>query len=83
MVIELTLTLILRIAAIVYMSPLFLIPSIIVGAVGSWFGQIYIKAQLSVKREMANAKSPVLNHFGAAVAGLGKLEGLPLYLHQL
>jgi hypothetical protein len=26
--------------------------------------------QLSVKREMSNAKAPVLGHFGAAMAGL-------------
>lgn len=71
-VIEITLTLFLRVAAIVYMSPLFIIPGAVVGVIGSWCGQIYIKAQLSVKREMSNAKSPVLNHFGAAVAGLGR-----------
>ncbi|KAI5124482.1 hypothetical protein M0805_008364 [Coniferiporia weirii] len=69
-VVELTLTLIMRLVAIVYLTPLFLIPGIVVGALGSWCGQIYIKAQLSVKREMSNAKSPVLNHFGAAIAGL-------------
>jgi len=32
---------------------------------------MYIKAQLSVKREMSNARSPVLSHFGAAIAGIG------------
>ena len=63
-----------KMAAIVYMSPVFLVPGLIVGLLGGWFGQIYIKAQLSVKREMSNAKSPVLSHFGAAVAGLGTLS---------
>jgi len=29
-----------------------------------------MKAQLSAKREMSNAKSPILNHFGASIAGL-------------
>ncbi|KAJ3554167.1 hypothetical protein NP233_g12480 [Leucocoprinus birnbaumii] len=33
----------------------------------------YLKAQLSVKREMSNAKAPVLAHFGAAIAGLSGL----------
>ncbi|EJD04272.1 uncharacterized protein FOMMEDRAFT_106872 [Fomitiporia mediterranea MF3/22] len=69
-VIELTITLLIRLAAVVYMTPIFIVPGIVVGALGSWFGQIYIKAQLSVKREMSNAKSPVLSHFGAAVTGL-------------
>ena len=57
--------------AVVIMSPIFIIPGLIVGALGSWCGQIYIKAQLSVKREMSNAKSPVLSHFGAAISGIG------------
>ncbi|KAL5534538.1 hypothetical protein ACEPAG_1001 [Sanghuangporus baumii] len=69
-VIELTIMLLIRLAAVVYMTPIFILPGIVVGVLGSWLGQIYIKAQLSVKREMSNAKSPVLNHFGAAVAGL-------------
>lgn len=49
----------------------FIFPGIIVALLGGWCGQIYIKAQLSVKREMSNARSPVLGHFGAAIAGLG------------
>jgi hypothetical protein len=51
---------------------IFIIPGIIVATLGGWCGQIYIKAQLSVKREMSNARSPVLGHFGAAISGLGK-----------
>jgi hypothetical protein len=39
---------------------------------GIWCAQVYIKAQLCVKREMSNARSPVLGHFGAAVAGIGR-----------
>ena len=50
---------------------MFVFPGLIVALLGGWCGQIYIKAQLSVKREMSNAKSPVLGHFGAAIAGLG------------
>jgi len=30
-----------------------------------------MKAQMSVKREMSNARSPVLGHLGAAMSGLG------------
>jgi hypothetical protein len=56
--------------AVVYMTPVFAIPGILVGGLGSYLGNIYIKAQLSVKREMSNAKSPVFSHFNAAIAGL-------------
>ena len=61
-----------RFAAVIVITPVFVIPGMIVGAFGYWCGQIYIKAQLSVKREMINARSPVLSHFGAAIAGLGE-----------
>lgn len=68
--VELTNTLILRFAAVIYFTPVFVIPGLLVGILGSWCGQIYIKAQLCVKRNMSNAKSPVMSHFGAAIAGL-------------
>ena len=37
---------------------------------GAWYGNVYIKAQLPVKRDMSNKKAPVLGHFAAAMAGL-------------
>ena len=63
---------IVKLGAVVLLTPIFVIPGIVVAILGGWCGQIYIKAQLSVKREMSNARSPVLGHFGAAIAGLGK-----------
>jgi hypothetical protein len=35
-------------------------------------GSIYIKAQLSVKREQSNAKAPVIGVFSGAIAGLSE-----------
>ena len=57
--------------AIVVFSPVFLFPGVAAFAIGTVLGQIYIKSQLSVKREMSNARSPFLSHFGAAIAGIG------------
>jgi hypothetical protein len=37
---------------------------------GGTVGNIYVKSQLSVKREMSKAKAPVLAHFGASVDGI-------------
>ncbi|EJC98975.1 multidrug resistance-associated ABC transporter [Fomitiporia mediterranea MF3/22] len=68
--IELSFTLLVDFIAIVAMSPIILFPGALVAVLGSWCGRIYIKAQLSVKREMSNARSPVLNHIGAVMAGL-------------
>ena len=49
-----------KFGAVVLLTPAFLLPGITVASLGGWCGQIYIAAQLSVKREMSNAKSPVL-----------------------
>lgn len=51
-------------------TPTFVLPALGVAALGGWLGQLYIKAQLSVKREMSTAKAPVLGILGGAIAGL-------------
>jgi ABC-type multidrug transport system fused ATPase/permease subunit len=63
-----------KFTAVIIMTPIFVVPGFIVATLGGWCGQIYIKAQLSVKREMSNARSPVLGHFGAAIAGLTSIR---------
>lgn len=73
-VVELTISLLFKLGAVVLFTPLFLLPGVLVGVVGTWVGRIYMKAQLSVKREMSNAKAPVLGHFGAAIAGLTSIR---------
>ncbi|KAF7792456.1 hypothetical protein EIP86_003493 [Pleurotus ostreatoroseus] len=56
--------------AVVIISPIFVFPGLLVGAIMGIVGQLYMRAQLAVKRERSNARSPVLGHFGAAIAGL-------------
>ncbi|TFY70118.1 hypothetical protein EVJ58_g61 [Rhodofomes roseus] len=73
-VVELTAAMACKLAAVVVMSPIFLFPGAFVAIAGGWLGQVYMKAQLSVKREMSNARSPVLGHFGAAIAGLTSIR---------
>ncbi|KAI8982789.1 multidrug resistance-associated ABC transporter [Trametes punicea] len=73
-VIELTVSMVMKFLAVVSFSPIFTIPGAIVAVVGGWCGQIYMKAQLSVKREMSNARAPVLGHFSAAIAGLTSIR---------
>ncbi|KAF9243735.1 hypothetical protein BU15DRAFT_71860 [Melanogaster broomeanus] len=73
-VIELSITLLFRLLAVVALTPSFLFPGVLVGVVGGWVGRIYMKAQLSIKREMSNAKAPVLGHFSAAIAGLTSIR---------
>ncbi|KAH9945600.1 hypothetical protein B0H21DRAFT_822934 [Amylocystis lapponica] len=72
--VELTLSMVMKLLAVVALSPIFIIPGIFVAIIGAGCGQLYIKAQLSVKREQSNARAPVLGHFGAAIAGLTSIR---------
>ncbi|OCH90238.1 hypothetical protein OBBRIDRAFT_812797 [Obba rivulosa] len=63
-----------RFCAIIAFSPLFVIPGTIITVLGGWCGQLYMKAQLCVKREMSNANAPMLGHFGAAIDGLTSIR---------
>lgn len=67
---ELSLEMLSKLVVVVIISPIFLIPGACIAALGAWVGEIYVKAQLAVKRERSNAKAPVLGHLGAAFAGL-------------
>ena len=60
----------LKFLAVVYLTPIFSVPGVAIAVLGAWLGRVYMKAQIAIKREMSNAKAPVLGHFGASVAGL-------------
>ncbi|KAH9939278.1 uncharacterized protein BXZ73DRAFT_99482 [Epithele typhae] len=87
-VLEITSSMLAKFIAVIYFSPIFTIPGIVVSALGGWCGQLYIKAQLSIKREMSNARAPVLGNFGSAISGLtsirayGAEEQFRLELHR-
>ncbi|KAI0711801.1 P-loop containing nucleoside triphosphate hydrolase protein [Cerioporus squamosus] len=74
MLVEMVAFLVLKMWAVVIFSPVFLFPAILVALLGAIIGNIYMKAQLSVKREMSNAKAPVLGHFGAAISGITSIR---------
>ena len=61
-----------RIILLTVLVPIFIVPAVLAIALGGWISSIYMRAQLCVKREMSNARAPVLAHFGSAVAGLGE-----------
>jgi len=46
--------------AIVLFTPIFLGPGVILFILGSYCGRLFMPARISVKREMSNARSPVL-----------------------
>ena len=49
---ELALSMIAKLIASVLFTPIFIWPGLFIAAVGVYLGNIYIKAQLSTKREM-------------------------------
>ena len=52
-----------KLGAVVILTPVFFLPGLLVALIGGICGQIYMKAQLPVKREMSNAKAPVLGQY--------------------
>ena len=51
-----------------------LIPGLMLIVLGSYLGNIYLKAQLSIKREMSTAKAPVMSQVGVVLSGLSKSQ---------
>ncbi|KAF5330041.1 hypothetical protein D9611_010477 [Ephemerocybe angulata] len=70
----LALQMIVALISAVMFVPLFTLPGTLIAGIGIWLGSMYLKAQLSVKRELSNAKAPMLAHFEAAMAGLVSLR---------
>lgn len=57
---EITMWMATRIGGVAIMTPIFAIPGLVIGVISGWVGRIYMAAQMSVKREMSNAKAPVV-----------------------
>ncbi|KAH9886265.1 P-loop containing nucleoside triphosphate hydrolase protein [Cubamyces lactineus] len=70
LLVEITLFVLVRVLAIILFSPVFIFPAIFMMSVSALCGHIFMKAQLSVKRELSNHKAPVLAHFGATISGI-------------
>lgn len=71
---NLALIMVVDLISAVLFVPLFTLPGLFIAILGTWVGSLYLKAQLSVKREMSNAKSPMVAHFQAAMSGLVSLR---------
>lgn len=49
-----------------------LIPGLLISGLGGYLGHIYLRAQLSVRRELSIAKAPIMGHIGMMLSGLRK-----------
>lgn len=69
-VFTMTMGMVIKFVAVVALVPLFTLPAIAIGLVGAFIGELYIHGQLSVKREMSNAKSPLFSHLSSSINGI-------------
>ncbi|KAI0711040.1 P-loop containing nucleoside triphosphate hydrolase protein [Cerioporus squamosus] len=67
---ETTASILVGFATIVSIAPIFSVVGATSAGVGGWWGQIYLKAQLPVKREMSNTRAPILGHLSTSLTGL-------------
>ncbi|KAE9400658.1 P-loop containing nucleoside triphosphate hydrolase protein [Gymnopus androsaceus JB14] len=68
--VELTVQMAGRFFSVLYFSPAFLLPGLLITLAGALCGSVYIKAQLPIKRMQSNSRAPVLAHFGTVISGL-------------
>ncbi|KAF7299044.1 hypothetical protein MIND_00852700 [Mycena indigotica] len=71
---ERTISILAKFVAVMIISPTFLLPGAMIIAASAFAGWVYLSAQLPIQREVSRARSPMLAHFSAAVAGLPSIR---------
>lgn len=64
------LRLLLRIASVASVMPVFAVPAVVICSIGFVIGEMYTRAQVSIKRLCAVNYSPVFTHFTDTLAGM-------------
>ncbi|KAF9000094.1 hypothetical protein BDQ17DRAFT_1360101 [Cyathus striatus] len=59
-----------KLGMIVFITPIFLVPGLLVAMVGAWISNFYIASQLSINRESSKTKAPILDHFVTLSTGI-------------
>ncbi|KDR83062.1 hypothetical protein GALMADRAFT_57261 [Galerina marginata CBS 339.88] len=70
MVVDLAISMVVKLGGPVLLTPDLLLPGILIAGLGIYLGNVYLKAQMSCRREQSNGRSLVLAHFGAAFSGM-------------
>ena len=68
-VIDSALQIIFRIGAVTSVMPVFVVPAVVVAAVGYVLGEVYVRANIAVKRCQSITESPLFSHFGDTILG--------------
>jgi ABC-type multidrug transport system fused ATPase/permease subunit len=68
-VIDSALQLVFRIGAVTSVMPIFVFPAVVVAAVGWALGEVYVRANIAVKRCQSITESPLFSHFNDSILG--------------
>lgn len=55
--------------------PAFFVPTVVVSVIGIVCGNLYVRAQLGVKRIVSVRESPLFSHFGDTISGIVTIRG--------
>jgi ABC-type multidrug transport system fused ATPase/permease subunit len=70
MAIDNGLRVVLRIASIASIMPIFALPAALICTIGFFIGEMYTRAQISIKRLCSINHSPIFSHFSDSLAGM-------------
>jgi ABC-type multidrug transport system fused ATPase/permease subunit len=68
-VVDSALTILFRIGAVTSIMPVFALPAVFVAGLGYCIGEVYVRANIAVKRCQSITESPLFSHFGDSIIG--------------
>lgn len=68
-VIDSALQIVFRIGAVTSVMPIFVFPAVIVAFIGYGLGEVYVRANIAIKRCQSITESPLFSHFGDSIIG--------------
>jgi ABC-type multidrug transport system fused ATPase/permease subunit len=68
-VIDSSLQIVFRVGAVTSVMPIFVVPAVVVSAMGYVLGEVYVRANIAVKRCQSVTESPLFSHFGDTILG--------------
>ena len=79
-VIDSALQIIFRIGAVSSVMPIFVVPALVVACIGYVLGELYVRANIAVKRCQSITESPLFSHFGDTIIGAVTIRAYLLIL---
>jgi len=68
-VVDSAMQIVFRIGAVTSVMPIFVVPALTVAFIGYVMGEIYVRANIAVKRCVSVTESPLFSHFGDTIIG--------------